>query len=80
MKIDDIVHSKTIQKNGINYFLLHASNYGNVKCPFCNKNHKHGIAGGNGHRIAHCSNVVNNPVIYDGKEHWQQAGYCIYFE
>ena len=43
-----------ITVQGKKYIEIWTDADGYIKCPFCNKIHKHGIKGGHGHRLAHC--------------------------
>ena len=57
--------------------VLKADKNGFVRCPFCKEKHKHGIAGGNGHRVPDCtSSIIYNPV--EGK-HYRRNGYYVEF-
>lgn len=68
-----------IEKNKA-YPLLTADEKGNVKCPFCGEYHKHGSAGGDGHRVPDCKTlIIFNPVFHNG--HWfrKKDGYFVEF-
>lgn len=71
---------KSITKERINYPVLKADKVGNVTCPFCLQKHKHGKGGGNGHRVADCTQLlIVNPVFINGLWHWKKDGYFVEF-
>jgi hypothetical protein len=72
---------KTITIEGINYPVLKANKNGKVTCPFCRKEHTHGKSGGDGHRVANCTELlIINPVFAGGSQ-WcfKQNGYFVEF-
>jgi len=54
---------KTINKDGITYPVLDADKHGYITCPFCQEKHKHGKAGGDGHRVADCTRALTKDYI-----------------
>jgi len=71
---------KVLTENEVNYPVLNADKNGRVTCPFCQQKHKHGKGGGNGHRIADCSQLlIINPVFIGGKWCWKANGYFVEF-
>jgi hypothetical protein len=68
-------------ENGINYPVLKADKNGKVTCPFCKQKHKHGKPGGDGHRVADCTQLlIINPLFIE-KDKWcfKENGYFVEF-
>lgn len=64
---------ETIIENGVVYPILKADKKGSVTCPFCLQKHKHGIGGGDGHRVADCTQLlIFNPLFT--KDGWCKKG------
>jgi hypothetical protein len=60
--------------------IVKANKVGKVMCPFCNEYHTHGKAGGNGHRLPHCSSAkVESIVFIDGESYLKDEGYRVEF-
>lgn len=70
---------KSITIDTVNYLELKADESGKINCPFCGEDHTHGKKGGDGHRVAHCSRPIENPVMLDGKSHYVKNGYIVKF-
>lgn len=71
---------KTIKQSGVTYPLLKANKKGEVKCPFCGGKHKHGKAGGNGHRVPDCDKLlIRNPIFTEGAWLKKENGYFVEF-
>jgi hypothetical protein len=78
MKVKIEFKSKMVE--GINYPILKADKNGRVKCPFCFEEHKHGIGGGDGHRVADCTTLlINNPRFTNGLWCDKSNGYYVEF-
>ena len=70
----------TIEKEGVIYPVLNADKKGYVTCPFCQQKHKHGKGGGDGHRVANCTQLlIINPLFT--KNGWckKENGYFVRF-
>jgi hypothetical protein len=70
----------TIEKDGVIYPVLNADKKGYVTCPFCRQKHKHGKGGGDGHRVADCTQLlIINPLFT--KDGWckKENGYFVRF-
>ena len=71
---------KTIKIDGTTYPLLNADKKGYVNCPFCQQKHKHGKAGGDGHRVTDCIKLlIINPLFTDDGWCERRNGYFVRF-
>lgn len=60
--------------------ILYSNKNGEILCPYCGCIHKHGIKGGDGHRLTHCEDKNNNKeCTYNGKKYLRKDGYYIFF-
>lgn len=71
---------EVIEVNGVIYPVLNADKKGYINCPFCGQKHKHGKAGGDGHRVTDCNQLlIRNPLFT--KYGWlkRENGYFVRF-
>jgi len=75
--IDDIKYVDYEVQGGRAYAVLWREREGSksVPCPFCGKGHTHGI--GEGHRVTHCINPVNQVEASDGTVLFRDNGYIV---
>jgi hypothetical protein len=71
---------KTILEKEILYPVLQADKNGYINCPFCQEKHKHGKGGGDGHRVADCTeNSITDDVFTKDGCCKKENGYFVQF-